>query len=78
MYTGATITPSPEELPVETDYLSSVDPMRGNLDLVKGSESKEIVESISFRKISGEEPQTVRQEILALATQREGILKISI
>ncbi|XP_071140640.1 uncharacterized protein PF3D7_1120600-like isoform X2 [Mytilus edulis] len=60
--TGSVTTP--EEVPVETDYLSSVDPMLGNLDLVKASEEKEIVESISFRKISGEEPQTVRQEIL--------------
>ncbi|XP_076081785.1 uncharacterized protein LOC143052602 isoform X2 [Mytilus galloprovincialis] len=60
--TGSVSTP--EEVPVETDYLSSVDPMLGNLDLVKASEEKEIVESISFRKISGEEPQTVRQEIL--------------
>ncbi|XP_052063946.1 uncharacterized protein LOC127703947 [Mytilus californianus] len=60
--TGSVITP--EEVPVETDYLSSVDIMHGNLDLVKAAEEKEIVESISFRKISGEEPQTVRQEIL--------------
>ncbi|CAC5424699.1 PRUNE [Mytilus coruscus] len=60
--TGSVITP--EEVPVETDYLSSVDPMHGNLDLVKAAEEKEIVESISFCKISGEEPQTVRQEIL--------------
>ena len=61
---------SPEDLPVETDYLSSVDPLRGNLNLTE--DNQEIAESISFRKVSGEEPQTVRQELLQHYAQEKG------
>ena len=55
---------------METDYLSSVDPLRGNLNLTE--DNQEIAESISFRKVSGEEPQTVRQEILQHYVQEKG------
>lgn len=59
---------------VETDYLSKVDLFHGNYDLVSRQGDREVVESSSFRKISGEAPQTVRQEILT-AISRESFDK---
>lgn len=59
---------------VETDYLSKVDLFHGNYDLVGRQGDREVVESSSFRKISGEAPQTVRQEILT-AISRESFDK---
>ena len=59
---------------VETDYLSKVDLFHGNYDLVSKQGDREVVESSSFRKISGEAPQTVRQEILT-AISRESFDK---
>lgn len=51
-------------LGLETDYLSKVDLFHGNYDLMSNQGNQEVVESSSFRKISGEAPQTVREEIL--------------
>ncbi|XP_061180550.1 uncharacterized protein LOC133189157 isoform X2 [Saccostrea echinata] len=51
-------------LSLETDYLSKVDPLHGTYDLVTHEADREVVESSSFRKISGEAPKTVREEIL--------------
>lgn len=59
---------------VETDYLSKVDLFHGNYDLVSRQGDREVVESSSFRKISGEAPKTVRQEILT-AISRESFDK---
>ncbi|XP_048748356.2 protein prune homolog 2-like isoform X2 [Ostrea edulis] len=49
---------------LETEYLSRVDPFHGNYDLVTNQGDREVVESSSFRRISGESPKTVREEIL--------------
>ncbi|XP_021376972.1 uncharacterized protein LOC110465466 [Mizuhopecten yessoensis] len=46
-------TPSSASITVETDYLSRIDPLHGNLDLSTSSE-KEVIECTSFRKISGD------------------------
>ncbi|XP_033725960.1 uncharacterized protein LOC117315717 [Pecten maximus] len=46
-------TPSSASITVETDYLSRIDPLNGNLDLATSGE-KEVIECTSFRKISGD------------------------
>ncbi|XP_060083778.1 protein prune homolog 2-like [Ylistrum balloti] len=47
-------TPSTTSITVETDYLSRIDPLHGNLDLAT-SGNKEVIECTSFRKISDSE-----------------------
>lgn len=49
-----TKTPSNTSITVETDYLSRIDPLHGNIDL-STSGGREVIESASFRKISGEQ-----------------------
>ncbi|XP_062585819.1 uncharacterized protein LOC134247479 [Saccostrea cucullata] len=57
-------------LSLETDYLSKVDPLHGTYDLVTNEADREVVESSSFRKISGEAPKTVREDILKESSHR--------
>ncbi|XP_069102103.1 uncharacterized protein [Argopecten irradians] len=47
-------TPSSASITVETDYLSRIDPLHGNLDLATSGE-KEVIECTSFRKISDDQ-----------------------
>ncbi|KAK3095859.1 hypothetical protein FSP39_020085 [Pinctada imbricata] len=75
-HTAIQRTPSANGLTVETEYLSNMDPLQGNLDLVsRGGSDPEVVESTSFRKISGKEPMTVRKEILDLSTAETDVDK---
>jgi hypothetical protein len=59
---------------VETDYLSKVDPFHGNYDLVTNQGDREVVESSSFRRISGESPKTVREEILKAVSMESSLV----
>ncbi|KAK6178506.1 hypothetical protein SNE40_013287 [Patella caerulea] len=60
-------------LSLETDYLPGMDPLRGSLDIYSAADHsttistdahREVAESVSFRKISGDESPSKQKELL--------------